>query len=92
MHAYIWETPDEIDKALALRIRNVRRRRRISQQQLSQMSGVSYGSIKRFESTGMISLLSLTQIAVALDCADEIRNLFTNVPYKNIQEVINEQD
>ncbi len=54
------------------------------------MSGVSFGSVKRFETTGQISLLSLTKIAMALDMADELRNLFTQVPYKDIQEVINE--
>ena len=54
------------------------------------MSGVSYGSIKRFETTGQISLLSLTKIAMALDVADELRELFLNVPYQDIQEVINE--
>ena len=37
-----------------------------------------------------ISLLSLTKIAIALDLADELRNIFTQVPYKDIQEVINE--
>ena len=54
------------------------------------MSNVSYGSIKRFETTGQISLLSLTQIAVALDAIDEIRNLFKDVPYKNTEEILNE--
>ena len=54
------------------------------------MSGVSYGSIKRFENSGQISLISLTKIAMALDIADDIRNLFTTVPYRDIQEVINE--
>ena len=50
----------------------------------------SYGSIKRFETSGQISLISLTKIAMALDIADDIRNLFTTVPYRDIQEVINE--
>lgn len=54
------------------------------------MSGVSFGSVKCFEATGKISLLSLTKIAVALDCADEIRNMFQEVPYKNIEVVIRE--
>ena len=35
-------------------------------------------------------MLSLTKIAIALDLADELRNIFTQVPYKDIQEVINE--
>ena len=38
----------------------------------------------------MISLLSLTKIAMALDMADELRDIFTSVPYRDIQEVINE--
>lgn len=54
------------------------------------MSGVSYGSIKRFEAIGQISLISLIKIATALGVADELRELFTDVPYRNIQEVINE--
>ena len=54
------------------------------------MSGVSHGSIKRFETTGQISLISLTKIAIALDIAEELRSLFSQVPYKNIQEVLNE--
>ena len=90
MQEYIWETPEELDQKLAQRVRNIRRRRAISQEKLSKMSGVSYGSIKRFETTGMISLLSLTRIAVALDCAGELRNLFSQVPYRSIEEVIRE--
>ena len=82
MEQLIWETAEEV--------RNIRKRRSISQQRLASMSGVSYGSIKRFETTGQISLVSLTKIAMALDIADELRNIFTQVPYRNIQEVINE--
>ena len=51
---------------------------------------MSYGSIKRFEASGQISLISLTKIAMALEIADELRTIFTQVPYKDIQEVINE--
>ena len=73
MEALIWETADELDQKLASRLRNIRKRRAISQQRLADMSGVSYGSIKRFEATGQISLLSLTKIAMALDLAAPIR-------------------
>ena len=90
LNELVWETAEELDKKLAERIRRIRKRRSISQQELAVMSGVSYGSIKRFETTGQISLISLTKIAMTLDIADELRNLFTQVPYKNIQEVINE--
>lgn len=90
MQQLVWETAEELDQELAHRVRNIRKRRSISQKKLASMSGVSYGSIKRFESTGKISLLSLTRLSMALDIADELRNIFTNVPYKDIQEVINE--
>lgn len=90
MNQLIWETAEELDKKLARRVRNIRKRRSISQEKLAQMSGVSYGSIKRFEASGQISLISLTKIAMALEIADELRTIFTQVPYKDIQEVINE--
>ena len=85
-----WETEEEMNEKLAQRVRNIRKRKNFSQQELSKRSGVSYGSIKRFETTGMISLLSLTKIAVALGCGNEITDLFTEVPYRSIEEVINE--
>ena len=90
MEGFIWETAEELDLKLAQRVRNIRKRRSISQEKLASMSGVSYGSVKRFESTGQVSLLSLTKIAMALDIADELRNIFLQVPYRDIQEVINE--
>ena len=91
MEALVWETAEELDMKLAQRVRNIRRRRKISQEELSRMSGVSYGSVKRVEATWKISLLSLTKLAMALDMADELRELFTQVPYRNIQEVIDER-
>ena len=90
MEQLIWETAEELDQKLARRVRNIRKRRSISQEKLAQMSGVSNGSIKRFEASGQISLISLTKIAMALEIADELRTIFTQVPYKDIQEVINE--
>ena len=90
MNEYIWETAEELDKKIADRVRLIRKRRSISQEKLAQLSGVSFGSVKRFETTGQISLISLTKIAMALDMAGDLRQIFTEVPYWNIQEVINE--
>ena len=87
---FVWETAEEMNMELAQRVRNIRKRRGISQERLSQMSGVSYGSIKRFETTGQISLLHLTRIAMALDLTSEIKELFTQVAYRSIEEVIHE--
>ena len=89
--SFIWETPEEINLALAKRLSRIRKRRNLSQVQLSEKSNVSYGSIKRFETSGQISLLSLTRLCVALNCVDEIKNLFTQVEYGSIEEVLRER-
>ena len=89
--SFVWETPEEINLALAKRLSRIRKRRNLSQVQLSEKSNVSYGSIKRFETSGQISLLSLTKLCVALDCVEEIKNLFTQVEYGSIEEVLRER-
>ena len=91
MNEYVWETTEEIDIQVAKRLGKIRKRRGITQEQLSERSGVSFGSIKRFERTGQISLRSLTKLATALGCADEIRRLFEAVPYDSIEEVVRER-
>ena len=89
--SFVWETPEEINLALAKRLSRIRKRQNLSQVQLSEKSNVSYGSIKRFETSGQISLLSLTRLCVALNCVDEIKNLFTQVEYGSIEEVLRER-
>lgn len=89
---FLKKTPTEIDREIARRVRAVRRRRKISQEKLSEKSGVSLGSLKRFERTGQISLLSLTKLAVALGMQQELERLFTEVSFLTIEEVINEND
>ena len=88
---FVWETPEEINLAMAKRLSRIRKRRGLTQEQLSERSNVSYGSIKRFETSGRISLISLTKLAVALDCAEELRQLFTDVQYGSIEEVLRER-
>ena len=46
---------------------------------------------KRKKITREISLQSLTKIAIALDVENELEDLFNNVPFASIEEVINEQ-
>lgn len=85
-------TPGDINKKIAKRIRAIRKRRKISQKELGEKSGVSLGSVKRFEQSGEISLLSLTKIAIALEIDDEMKNLFTDVPFQSIEEIKNAKD
>ncbi len=83
-------TPQEINKKIAERIRLIRKRRKLSQERLSEKSGVSLGSVKRFERTGEISLFSLTKIAIALDLEQGLKDLFKDVPLLSLEEIDDE--
>ena len=71
--------------------KRIRKRKKISQKELAERSGVSLGSIKRFEQTGEISLQSLTKIAIALRAEDELESLFTSANFESIEEILNGQ-
>ena len=91
MSEFIWETPAEITLDLAKRVKKIRKRRKITQKQLADRSNVSYATLKKFEQTGEISLLSLTKIAIELGLIDELKSLFTQPVYLSIEEVINDK-
>lgn len=84
-------TYKEINIEIAKRMIAVRKRKKITQQELAKRSGVSFGSIRRFETTGEISLASLSKIAIALNAEDDMDQLFANVPLTSIEEVIHGQ-
>ena len=86
------KSASEINTDIAKRMAGIRKRRKISQEELAKRSGVSLGSLKRFEQTGDISLISLTKLAMALGLEDELDDLFADVPFDSIEEVINAQD
>jgi transcriptional regulator with XRE-family HTH domain len=82
------KTPKEIATGIAANLRARRKEMKMSMDKLAAISGVSYGSIKRFESSGEISLTSLLKIAVVLDLADEFENLLARQTINSIQEII----
>lgn len=85
-------TYNEINIEIAKRVVSLRKRKKISQVELAKKSGVSFGSIKRFEQTGEISLASLTKIAIALNAESGLDNLFADVEFSSIEEIINGQN
>lgn len=83
------KTPNEIQMEIAKNVRRKRKELKLTQEELAKKSGVSFGSIKRFENTGEISLFSLTKIAIIFNCEDELINLFKKREYSSIEEIIN---
>ena len=85
------KSPGDVNKEIAMRMRQRRKEKKLTQVQLSERSDVSLGSLKRFERTGEISLSSLIKIGFALGCEGDFDELFSKRGYASIQEVIDEQ-
>lgn len=85
------KSPNDIAKQLVEKIKQQRKMLKISQVQLATKSGVSLGSIKRFELKYEISLNSLIKILIALNLEKDFENLLTQKNYNSIDEVINGQ-
>lgn len=68
------------------RVKERRKELKLTQQELSQRSGVSYASIRRFESTGEISFNSLLKIASVLNALADFNMLFSNELVSDLKE------
>lgn len=69
-------TPYDIGKELAKRHKALRKQLKLSQAEMAGRSGVSLGSLKRFETTGQISLESLLKLAHLLDRLEDFKTVF----------------
>ncbi|ANQ51159.2 helix-turn-helix transcriptional regulator [Flammeovirga sp. MY04] len=69
------DTPNSVIKKIADRHKNLRKSMKISQEEMAKRSGVSLGSLKRFERTGQISLESLLKLAHVLNRLDEFNQV-----------------
>ncbi|NDC31268.1 MAG: XRE family transcriptional regulator [Bacteroidetes bacterium] len=79
------KTTLDILKELAQKHKVIRKQAGLSQSELAERSGVSLGSIKRFENTGRISLESLVQSAQILNRMGDF-DLILNIN-KNMKDI-----
>ncbi len=70
------KTPSQVQLELAERFKKLRKDKKLSQFELAYKSGVSLGSLKRFEYTGQISLESLLKLAHLFDRLDDFEEVF----------------
>ena len=75
--SYLWDTPSDVALKLAGKIKEIRRRKKITQKELAGRSNVSYATLRKFEKTGQISLESFIKLTMELGLIQEINNLFT---------------
>lgn len=69
--------PADVLLNLAEKFKFIRKKAAFSQQELAERSGVSLGSIKRFEQTGQIALESLLKLALILNRLEDFNSVFS---------------
>ncbi len=81
----------EVLLELMHKVKVIRKGQKLSQEELALRSGVSFGSIKRFERTGKISLESLLKIAHVLGRLAEIDWIFNNDGVERLDELFSDK-
>lgn len=81
------ETQESVLSGIVGRVKEKRKKLKLTQQDLASRSGVSYASIRRFEASGEISFSSLLKIANALGCLAEFNLLFPNDTLTNLKDL-----
>ena len=84
------KTPQDILQEMAERLKIRRLSMNLTQEGLAARSGVSWGSIKRFERTGQISLESLLKLALVLECLIDFESIAQNSPLEPTQSSLDE--
>ena len=87
MDGFSLQTPEQISKTLAARIRALRLAKGWTQVTLAERSGVSFASLRRFEATGQASLQHLLALAFALNRLDDFDALFQAPRASSIAEL-----
>ena len=90
MLSFLPKNSSDIMQELRAKFRQRRKDLGYTQKELSIRSGVSLGSLKRFESSGQISLESLLRLAVIIECLEDFEGICCKMErvYMSIDEVL----
>ncbi|MGD1845549.1 MAG: helix-turn-helix domain-containing protein [Salibacteraceae bacterium] len=83
--------PPDVLQGLASRWKSLRKAHKISQSEMADRSGASLGSIKRFERSGHINLISLLKLAHVLDRLDDFNSLFVADPNLDLETLFSDR-
>lgn len=84
-------SPDYLAQTISSHFKVKRIGNNISQHELARRSGVSLGSIKRFETLHEISLKNLLKLAVILNASQGFEELFIQKDYSTIDDIKKEK-
>lgn len=85
---YTLDNADDIAQSIAADFRKRRIEKNLTREQVAEKSGVAISNIVRFEQKGFISLKNLIGIALALEYASEIKNIFAEPKYSTMEELM----
>lgn len=90
MLSFLPKNPQDLMQLLRQRFKARRVALKYTQKELSTHAGVSLGSLKRFESSGQISLESLLKLALVLECLEDFEGVCRekDEKFKSIEEVL----
>ncbi len=91
MLSFLPPTPSEMMETIKTKFKARRKALGYTQPELAERSGVSLGSLKRFERTGQISLESLLKLALVLECLEGFEGVCEkkeNMKFESIEEII----
>lgn len=80
--------PIEIQKEIARKEKERRKKKGITQKELAQRADLSLSSLRRFEQTGEISFASLVRIGSVLDDEKAFLELFAPQEYQTMKEMM----
>ena len=82
-----YKTPADILLDLGARAKSARLSENMSRKTLADKAGVSEASLKRFETTGQVSLSSLVQLLMALDRLADLDELLAEKTPLSVREL-----
>ncbi len=79
---------EDVALELALRVQSSRLAQSLTQEGLARRSGVSFGTLKKFERTGRIALVSFVRLVIALDDEAALEGLLLEKKFSSLEEVL----
>jgi transcriptional regulator with XRE-family HTH domain len=86
---FVSDSPVTIMHSIAKRVKERRLEKNLTQKDLASRSDLSFGTYRRFETTGEISLRGLVMIAMTLEMTNDFDVLFSTKSYSNMSELLN---
>ena len=88
MISFAMQSSEDITAELATRLKSRRLTQKLTLEGLARRSGVPLGTLKKFERSGQIALVSFIRLVVALKDEAALENLLLAQKFETLDEVL----